>query len=240
MRQIVLDTETTGLEHEQGHRIIEIGCVEVENRRLTGQHYHVYINPEREVDEGAREVHGITDEFLADKPVFAQIAGEFLEFIRGAELLIHNAPFDVGFIDSELARLDGLGRTTDYCSVIDTLAMARRRHPGQRNTLDALCKRYDVDNSQRELHGALLDAEILADVYLRLTGGQTDLSLGVDDDDGHGAGEDATPRRIDREGLIIPVIQPDADELAAHEAWVQRVHDNTGGNCVWLKQSGAS
>ncbi|MGM0634231.1 MAG: exonuclease domain-containing protein, partial [Pseudomonadota bacterium] len=144
------------------------------------------------------------------------------------------------FIDSELARLDGLGRTTDYCSVIDTLAMARRRHPGQRNTLDALCKRYDVDNSQRELHGALLDAEILADVYLRLTGGQTDLSLGVDDDDGHGAGEDATPRRIDREGLIIPVIQPDADELAAHEAWVQRVHDNTGGNCVWLKQSGAS
>ncbi len=240
MRQIVLDTETTGLEHEQGHRIIEIGCVEVENRRLTGQHYHVYINPEREVDEGAREVHGITDEFLADKPVFAQIASEFLDFIRGAELLIHNAPFDVGFIDSELARLDGRGRTTDYCSVVDTLAMARRRHPGQRNTLDALCKRYDVDNSQRELHGALLDAEILADVYLRLTGGQTDLSLGVDDDDAHGSGEEAGPRRIDREGLVIPVIHPDADELAAHDAWVQRVHKDTGGNCVWLRQSGES
>lgn len=238
MRQIVLDTETTGLEHEQGHRIIEIGCVELINRRLTGQHYHVYINPEREVDEGAREVHGIGNEFLADKPLFAQIAREFLEFVRGAELLIHNAPFDVGFLDSELARLDGLGRTSDYCTVVDTLAMARSRHPGQRNTLDALCKRYDVDNSQRELHGALLDAEILADVYLRMTGGQTDLSLGVDDESESARGEENAPRIIDREGLTIPVPAPTAEELVAHEAWLKRIEEESGGNCIWLKQQG--
>lgn len=240
MRQIVLDTETTGLEHEQGHRIIEIGCVELVNRRLTGQHYHVYINPEREVDEGAREVHGIGNEFLVDKPLFAQIAREFLDFVRGAELLIHNAPFDVGFLDSELARLDGLGRTTDHCTVVDTLAMARSRHPGQRNTLDALCKRYDVDNSQRELHGALLDAEILADVYLRMTGGQTDLSLGVDDDNESVRGEEIAPRTIDREGLSIPVPAPTAEELAAHEAWLKRIEGESGGNCIWLKQQGGA
>ncbi|MEX1197247.1 MAG: DNA polymerase III subunit epsilon [Pseudohongiellaceae bacterium] len=238
MRQIVLDTETTGLEHQQGHRIIEIGCVELVNRRLTGQHYHVYINPEREVDEGAREVHGIGNDFLADKPLFAQVAAEFLDFVRDAELLIHNAPFDVGFLDSELARLDGMGRTTDYCTVVDTLAMARSRHPGQRNTLDALCKRYEVDNSQRELHGALLDAEILADVYLRMTGGQTDLSLGADDDEVSGRGEESVPRTIDREGLTIPVPAPTGEELAAHEAWLQRVEEESGGNCIWLKQQG--
>lgn len=240
MRQIVLDTETTGLEHQQGHRIIEIGCVELVNRRLTGQHFHVYINPEREVDEGAREVHGIGNEFLADKPLFAQVAREFLDFVRDAELLIHNAPFDVGFLDSELARLDGLGRTTDYCTVVDTLAMARGRHPGQRNTLDALCKRYDVDNSQRELHGALLDAEILADVYLRMTGGQTDLSLGADDDDERTGGEESVPRTIDREGLTIPVPAPTEDELAAHEAWLKRMEEDSGGNCIWLKQQGGA
>lgn len=240
MRQIVLDTETTGLEHQQGHRIIEIGCVELVNRRLTGQHYHVYVNPEREVDEGAREVHGIGNEFLADKPLFAQIAREFLDFVQDAELLIHNAPFDVGFLDSELARLSGLGRTTDHCSVVDTLAMARARHPGQRNTLDALCKRYDVDNSQRELHGALLDAEILADVYLRMTGGQTDLSLGVDDGDDRPQGEENVPRTIDREGLTIPVPAPTGEELAAHEAWLQRMAKDSSDNCLWLKQQGGA
>lgn len=240
MRQIVLDTETTGLEHQQGHRIIEIGCVELINRRLTGQHYHVYVNPEREVDEGAREVHGIGNEFLADKPLFAQIAREFLDFVRDAELLIHNAPFDVGFLDSELARLDGLGRTTDYCTVVDTLAMARSRHPGQRNTLDALCKRYDVDNSQRELHGALLDAEILADVYLRMTGGQTDLSLGVDDENEAARGEENVPRTIERAGLTIPVPSPTGEELAAHEAWLKRIEEESGGNCIWLKQQGGA
>jgi DNA polymerase-3 subunit epsilon len=240
MRQIVLDTETTGLEHEQGHRIIEIGCVELVNRRLTGQHYHVYINPEREVDEGAREVHGIGNEFLADKPLFAQIVREFLEFVRGAELLIHNAPFDMGFLDSELARVGGTGRMTDHCTVVDTLAMARSRHPGQRNTLDALCKRYDVDNSQRDLHGALLDAEILADVYLRITGGQTDLSLGGDDADDSSGGVENVPHAINREGLTIPVPKPAADELAAHEAWLKRVEEQSGGNCVWLKQQGGA
>jgi len=234
MRQIVLDTETTGLEHEQGHRIIEIGCVELIDRKLTGRHYHVYINPEREIDEGAQEVHGISSEFLADKPVFAQIAREFLDFITGAELLIHNAPFDVGFLDSELARHGDLGRTADHCTVVDTLAMARSRHPGQRNTLDALCKRYEVDNSQRELHGALLDAEILADVYLRMTGGQTDLSLGEEDEQNEG-GEDIGPRRVGRDGLSIPVMAPTSEELAAHEAWMQRINEKSGGNCIWLK-----
>lgn len=234
----MLDTETTGLEHEQGHRIVEIGCVELIDRKLTGRHYHVYVNPEREVDEGAQEVHGISSEFLADKPVFAQIAREFLEFVRGAELLIHNAPFDIGFLDSELARLGDSGRMTEHCTVTDTLAMARSRHPGQRNTLDALCKRYDVDNSQRELHGALLDAEILADVYLRMTGGQTDLSLGVDDDS-RSPGEDTVQQRINRDGLTIPVVPPTAEELAAHEAWMQRIDEKSGGNCVWLRQQGS-
>ena len=167
MRQIVLDTETTGLETSQGHRIIEIGCVELVNRRLTGQHYHQYINPEREIDQGAIEVHGITNDFLADKPAFAQVAEDFLAFVQGAELVIHNAPFDVGFINSELQRLgifEGNDRNIESrCRIIDTLQMARSKHPGQRNNLDALCQRYGVDNSQRDLHGALLDAEILAD-----------------------------------------------------------------------------
>src|SRR5690606_5708740 len=164
--------------------IIEIGCVEVEQRRQTGRHYHQYINPQRDIDEAAQEVHGISSQFLADKPVFADIVDEFLAFVKGAELLIHNAPFDIGFLDAELAKLGpSYGQMSDYCLVSDTLQMARRKHPGQRNSLDALCKRYDVDNSQRELHGALLDAEILADVYLAMSGGQTDLSLGSDDAD---------------------------------------------------------
>ena len=178
MRQIVLDTETTGLETSQDHRIIEIGCVELVNRKLTGKHYHQYINPERNVDEGAMQVHGITDEFLEDKPLFANIVDEFLAFVGDSELVIHNAQFDVGFIDHELSKLKNQPKSiASLCQVVDTLALARNKHPGQRNNLDALCKRYMVDNSQRDLHGALLDAEILADVYLVMTGGQVNLNI---------------------------------------------------------------
>lgn len=178
-RYVVLDTETTGMPVTDGHRIIEIGCVELLGRRLTGRHFHVYLNPDREIDEGAIAVHGITNEYVADKPRFREVADEFYEFIKGAQLIIHNAAFDVGFINNEFALLGQSERAdvSDYCSVLDTLMMARERHPGQRNSLDALCKRYGVDNSNRELHGALLDSEILADVYLAMTGGQTNLSL---------------------------------------------------------------
>lgn len=173
-RLIVLDTETTGLSPQDGHRIIEIGCVELIKRRLTGRHYHVYINPNRTIDDSAIAVHGITNEFLQDRPYFANIADEFIDFIRGAELVIHNAPFDVGFINHEFAKLS-LGTVKEYSKVFDTLAYARKKHAGQRNSLDALCKRYGIDNSHRDLHGALLDAEILADVFLLMTGGQFSL-----------------------------------------------------------------
>lgn len=186
MRQVVLDTETTGI--GDGHRIIEIGCVELVNRKLTGRHYHQYINPERLVDPEAMEVHGITDEFLADKPVFSQVANDFIEFIKGSQLVIHNAPFDVGFMDMEFNLLNGYPVTRDICDVLDTLVLAREMHPGQRNSLDALCRRYGIDNSHRELHGALLDSEILADVYLLMTGGQTDLVLAEQDDSSSGQG----------------------------------------------------
>src|SRR3954464_10920788 len=180
MRQIVLDTETTGLEHATGHRIVEIGCVEIVNRRLTGRKFHKYVNPEREIDAGALAVHGIGPELLRGAPKFAEIADELVAFISGAELVIHNAPFDVGFVDAELARLPGDPRTVaQLCRVLDTLALARSLHPGQRNSLDALCKRYSVDNSKRDLHGALLDAGILVDVYLAMTGGQSALALDV-------------------------------------------------------------
>lgn len=178
MRQIVLDTETTGLEPKHGHRIIEIGCVEINNRRKTDKHYHQYLNPDREIDDGAFNVHGISTEFLSDKPRFADIAQEFIDFIRDSELIIHNAPFDVGFINAELKKLGRKwGKVEDYCSVVDTLMMAREKHPGQKNNLDALCKRYEIDNSQRDLHGALLDAQILMDVYLVMTGGQETLTF---------------------------------------------------------------
>ena len=178
MKQIVLDTETTGLEPKQGHRIIEIGCVELINRRETKRNFHQYLNPEREIEDGAYNVHGLSNEFLSDKPRFADIAQDFIDFIKDSELIIHNAPFDVGFINSELKLMGKKwGQVEDYCKVFDTLLLAREKHPGQKNNLDALCKRYDVDNSNRELHGALLDAEILLDVYLGMTGGQTDLSL---------------------------------------------------------------
>lgn len=175
MRQILLDTETTGIGHDHGHRIIEIGCIELVNRKLTGKQYQVFLNPQREVDEGAFRVHGISSEFLKDKPLFKDIVSDFLQFIGGAQLIIHNAPFDVGFLNAEFKHLKWKKKLEDYCDVFDTLVLAREKHPGQRNSLDALCKRYDIDNSNRQLHGALLDAEILAFVYLAMTGGQTSL-----------------------------------------------------------------
>ncbi|MEP5569368.1 MAG: DNA polymerase III subunit epsilon [Halioglobus sp.] len=235
MRQIVLDTETTGLEASQGHRIIEIGCVELDKRRLTGNHYHQYINPNREIDQGAIEVHGITNEFLKDKPPFERVVSEFLEFVDGAELVIHNAPFDLGFLNSEIQRLDpDAPRLEDRCKVIDTLVMARGKHPGQRNSLDALCQRYGADNSQRDLHGALLDAEILADVYLLMTGGQTALQLS-DNDSGAQDGASRSERIIrlgaDREPL--PVITPSSEELQAHEAQLEAIASASGGKVLW-------
>lgn len=234
MRQVVLDTETTGLEPSQGHRIIEIGCVELIDRKLTGRHYHQYINPKREVDQGAMEVHGISNEFLADKPVFEQVVAEFIEFVRGAELIIHNAPFDIGFLDSELGLLGGrFGKMSDHSTVVDTLVMARAMHPGQRNSLDALCRRYFVDNSARDLHGALLDSEILADVYLLMTGGQKTLSLGGESSDG---GSDATIiRRLDAARTLLPVIEANALELERHSGKLATVDKKSDGNCVWLK-----
>jgi DNA polymerase-3 subunit epsilon len=238
MRQIVLDTETTGLETSQGHRIIEIGCVELMNRRLTGRHYHQYINPQREVDAGAFAVHGISNAMLADKPVFARIVDEFLQFIGDAELIIHNAAFDIGFINHELNLLrPGFGCISQRCHVIDTLLMARAKHPGQKNNLDALCKRYGVDNSQRELHGALLDAEILADVYLLMTGGQTALLLGGNQSKNEGDGSMADEiRRISPNRRPLPVIMPDAEELVLHEQKLAMIAAASGNNCVWLRE----
>ena len=236
MRQVVLDTETTGLEVSRGHRVIEIGCVEVINRRLTGRHFHQYINPEREIDPGAIEVHGISNEFLADKPTFNRVAAAFLAFIEGAELVIHNAPFDVGFLDSELKRVDagepGLG---ERCRVVDTLLMARHRHPGQRNNLDSLCQRYRVDNSSRELHGALLDAEILADVYLTMTGGQTTFQLETSSQGGEGQRGGAEPRRLAADRPRLTVIAPSAAELAAHEAALDAIAASNGGTVAWRR-----
>lgn len=234
MRQIVLDTETTGLEVVQGHRIIEIGCVELVNRKLTGNHYHQYINPQREIDQGAIEVHGITSDFLADKPPFEKIAAKFLEFVQGAELVIHNAPFDLGFLNGELQRIYGADtRMEELCTVTDTLLMARSRHPGQRNSLDALCQRYTVDNSQRDLHGALLDAEILADVYLAMTGGQTALQLSDSgtDNDGQTLAEKIIRLAADRAPL--PTIRASAQERAAHEAQLDAIAASSGGTVLW-------
>ena len=236
MRQIVLDTETTGLEPQLGHRIIEIGCVEVINRKLTGRHYHQYINPEREVDQGAIEVHGITNEFLQDKPRFAAIVSDFWEFVRGAELVIHNAAFDIGFLNHEFARLNRAPVTTE-CTVLDTLALARQRHPGQKNSLDALCKRYGVDNSHRDLHGALLDAEILADVYLLMTGGQTALELGSENQtSAQQASGPISLGRISGDRRPLRIVRASAAELDAHETKLKVLDKASGGNCLWLKQ----
>ena len=225
MRQIVLDTETTGLEPSQGHKIIEIGCVEMINRRLTGNNYHQYLQPDREIDEGAQAVHGISNEFLADKPRFSDIIKDFIEYLDGAELIIHNAPFDVGFINHEFKLVgDEYGKVSNYCSVIDTLVMARKMRPGKKNNLDVLCKEYQVNNAHRELHGALLDAELLAEVYLHMTGGQSALSL--DSDDTATAGAVATPaRKLSSDRKPIKIVQPSDEELQAHQAILARMEN---------------
>jgi DNA polymerase-3 subunit epsilon len=231
MRQIVLDTETTGLEPEQGHRIIEIGCIEVLNRRRTGRLFHRYLRPERDIDAGALQVHGLTAEFLAGQPRFADVAAELMEFLRGAELIIHNAPFDVAFLDAELARLPGSpGRIGEHCLVLDTLQMARQMHPGQRNGLDALCKRYSVDNSHRELHGALLDADLLLEVYLAMTGGQGALTLGESE---QAAATRATAQRAQRPRGALVVRRADAEELSAHERRLAALDKASGGRTLW-------
>ncbi|MDX1442879.1 MAG: DNA polymerase III subunit epsilon [Gammaproteobacteria bacterium] len=233
MRQIVLDTETTGLEPSEGHRIIEIGCVELVSRRLTGNDFHQYLNPDREVEQGAIDVHGITNEMLADKPRFADIAEDFLRYIDGAELVIHNAPFDVGFLNHELKlwQAGEVKAVETVSTILDTLALARKMHPGQRNSLDALCKRYEVDNSSREYHGALLDAQILAEVYLMMTGGQTTLVL--DSQEGNGEGEaQSGPARIEREGLELVVSQPSDEEASTHAELLESMRGD-GGHCLW-------
>jgi DNA polymerase-3 subunit epsilon len=237
MRQVLLDTETTGLDPASGHRVIEIGCVELLDRKLTGNRFHVYLNPEREVDAGAVEIHGLSTAFLADKPKFAAVAMDFVSFVEGAELVIHNAPFDVGFLNHELNLLgSGYSRITDYCAVLDTLTLARKKHPGQRNSLDALCKRYNIDNTRRNLHGALLDAEILAEVYLAMTGGQTQLIL-----------ESDVPtwpdvKAVERTTLSLGpaserpslrvIVCNDAEELA-HAQRLDAINISSSGQCLW-------
>jgi len=230
MRQIILDTETTGLEPSAGHRIIEIGCVELVDRRLSGNHFHQYINPEREIEDGALEVHGISSEFLQDKPIFRDVVEDFLEYIGDAELIIHNAPFDIGFLDWELSLLQREDRMSDHVTVLDTLELARDLHPGQRNSLDALCKRYEVDNTSRSLHGALLDAEILADVYLAMTGGQSDLGLSFETP---AATEQLASASIAARQGPLQVLLPSDAEVAAHEARLRAIQEKAG-HCLWL------
>lgn len=232
-RKIVLDTETTGMDIEQGHRIIEIGCVEIADRRISEDGgFHRYINPEREIDAGAKAVHGLDEEFLRQHPPFADIAGEFLRYVDGAELLIHNAAFDVGFLNAELARLGGSPRRIeDVCTVTDTLALARTLYPGQRVSLDALCRRLDIDNSARTLHGARLDAHLLAEVYLAMTAGQISLELALD---AARQVEAAAPRAV---VAVRHVLRADADERAAHAAWLDRLDHDCGGGSVWRRDS---
>lgn len=232
MRQIILDTETTGLETQQDHRIIEIGCVEMVDRRLTGNNFHQYLQPDRQIDAGAVSVHGITNEFLEDKPRFADIVEDLISYLRGAELVIHNAPFDVGFLNHELKRLQQQKPLIEeISSVVDTLVMARKKHPGKRNSLDALCDRYFIDNSRRDKHGALLDAEILSEVYLVMTGGQESLLLDGDDSD---AGNGNHSRRVNLEGELV-LMSVDADDLQAHEEYLNRLQQQTDGHCMWLR-----
>jgi DNA polymerase-3 subunit epsilon len=230
VRQIVIDTETTGLEVSRGHRIVEIGCVELLERRPTGREFHRYVNPQRPMDEGARAVSGISDEFLADKPLFSEIVVELLQFLDGAELVAHNASFDIGFLDAELARLDMPRRIAEHASVLDTLALAREKYPGQKNSLDALCKRLGVDNSHRELHGALLDAQLLVEVYLAMTAGQGDLGLDMDE-------AAQIQVRFESVGIrvrpALRVLRADADELAAHEVRLAAIIKASRGQCLW-------
>lgn len=233
MRQIILDTETTGLEPEQGHRIIEIGCVELVNRRKTGRSFHRYLRPDREVDRGAIQVHGLTNEFLAQQPRFADVVEELLEFVSGAELIIHNAAFDLAFLDAELKRLPGPRRQTrNLCKVIDTLPLARQMHPGQRNSLDALCKRYEIDNSHRELHGALLDAQILLEVYLAMTGGQTALILGETTDANKDVAFEAVATVMRPRG-VLRILRATEEELVAHERMLTAIDKSSGGKTVF-------
>jgi DNA polymerase-3 subunit epsilon len=233
MRQIVLDTETTGLEPELGHRIIEVGCVELLNRRTTGRTFHRYLNPDREIDEGAQAVHGITRQELQGKPRFAEIAEELSTFISGAQLVIHNAAFDVAFLDSEFQRhAAGSPLIASHCTVLDTLALARSMHPGQRNNLDALCKRYSIDNSRRELHGALLDAQILAEVYLAMTGGQGALALG-ETAESRSADGARQVRALLRPSVPLRVVLATEDEVGSHERMLAILEKSSGGRCLW-------
>jgi DNA polymerase-3 subunit epsilon len=234
VRHIVLDTETTGLNPDEGHRVIEIGCIEIVNRKITGSRFHVYLNPDREIDPGAVEVHGLSSAFLADKPRFEDVKSDFLAFVQGADLVIHNAPFDVGFLNAELARGEAEQQISDFCSVTDTLVMARKKHAGQRNTLDALCKRYDVDNRHRELHGALLDAELLAEVFLAMTGGQSSLALDLNVE----ASVDQIPdlaviSTVRRDYPSLAVVYASAEELERHHARVTALNKASGGKLSW-------
>jgi DNA polymerase-3 subunit epsilon len=239
MRQIILDTETTGLAPDEGHRVIEIGCIELLNRRITERRFHCFLNPDREIDAGAAQVHGITLDKLRESPRFGDVVVDFLDFVRGAEIVIHNAAFDVGFLDAELARLGpAWGRLEDYSRIFDTLKLARELHPGQRNSLDALCKRYDIDNNHRTLHGALLDAELLADVFLAMTGGQGALHLDISvADDGASVEE---RRSASRSRPPLKVVAPLEGELAAHRARLAAIAKRSGGKCLWLEQEAAA
>lgn len=233
MRQVIVDTETTGLDPREGHKIIEIGCVELIDRRHTSRHFHQYVRPDRDIDEGALQVHGITKEFLADKPTFADVVEDLVEFLDGAELVIHNAAFDVGFINYELSLADAkFGRIEDRCRIVDTLALAREMHPGQKNSLDALCRRYEVDNSQRELHGALLDAQILADVYLAMTGGQATLDLASRPAESRLEAAARNPAGASRR---IKVIRASPEECVAHERMLDGIEADGGAPCVWRR-----
>lgn len=238
MRLIVLDTETTGLEPKQGHRLIEVGALEMVNRRLTGLSFHEYVNPERDIPMEAQAVHGITEEFVQDKALFSAIADEFIEFIRGAELIIHNAPFDLGFLDNELAMVaKKVGRSypkiADICKITDSLKLARQKHPGQKNNLDALCRRYGINNAHRQVHGALLDSEILADVYLSMTGGQTDLMLGAQTSSNQGEVEVGHGRIANLQTYDLQVVAATDDELNAHQAKLETVALASGHKCSW-------
>lgn len=235
MRQIVLDTETTGREVSQGNKVIEIGCLELINRRITGKSFHCYINPGRESEAGALAVHGLTQEFLISHPIFAHIVDDFLAFIKGAQLIIHNAPFDIGFLDHELAAAGSYGIINDYCTVLDTLPLARQLHPGQRNSLDALCKRYSVDASNRTLHGALVDAELLAKVYLAMTGGQTSFFT----EESEVVQLQSTHVAVESKKIQLPhvVIKASADELQAHVACLDIIAKQAKTGCLWHKET---